>query len=255
MRRIATLAALIASGCTTESQPPAYPYGDVAVHWNFPRHTLVAPFSVIYDQDVNPGGASGACSESGVEYVTVTDASGVLIDPGRPTIPCVSDGVQGAPFFDFAPGSYALVIHGYRTLNAGPVEVHRGQVSVQVQAGTLSPVTIAAPGVQGDLDVFLYDGASLFSCAAGDTLGYTLQDGRPGATVIDQAWGLPCQNPIEFRLASSKGVDLDVLDIRVQVSRGGSVALDSCGSQPFVHAARDTGVASGWPVSLFASCG
>lgn len=257
MKRIALLAAAaLASGCvSSEPLPPVYAYGDAIVYWNFSRHTAIAPFSVVYDGNLNPGGASRACSESGVEYVTVTDLAGNLIDPYTPTIPCVFAGVQGATFLTFPAGmSYTFVVHGYRTVNASPVEVHRGEGTVYVYADQYNPVTVTAAGIQRDLDVFLYEGASLFACLGGDTLGYTLVDGRPGTpTILDQVSGLACGNPIAFRVVSSTGVDLDNLDIRVQVTNGVTVVLDSCVSQPFDHFANDTAT-FGWPVALYNTC-
>jgi len=254
MKRIALLAAALASGCVVSSEPPpVFGYGDVVVYWNFSRHTLVAPFTVLYDGNVNPGGPSRACADSGVEYVTVTDVYGTLIDPGTPTIPCVYGGVQGATFLDFTPGTYTFVVHGYRTVNSVPVEVHRGQGSVYVYENQPNPVTVTAAGLQANLDVFLYEGTPLFTCVTGDTLGYTLQDTRPGTpTTIDQVTGLACGNPIAFRVASSTGVDLDGLDIRVQVTNGGTVVLDSCVSQPFGHFGNDIS-GNGWAVALYAT--
>ena len=86
--------------------------------------------TALYDGNLNPGGASRACPDSGVEYVSVTDLSGALLDPLNPTIPCVYAGVQGATFASFAPGTYPIVVHGYRTVGLTPVEVHRGQRTV-----------------------------------------------------------------------------------------------------------------------------
>ena len=79
MKRFALLAAAIASGCVSSNEPT-----DVVVYWNFSRNTLLAPFSVLYDGNLNPGGASRACPDSGVEYVRVTDLSGNLLDPLTP---------------------------------------------------------------------------------------------------------------------------------------------------------------------------
>ncbi|HEU4385311.1 MAG TPA: hypothetical protein VFR85_17635, partial [Anaeromyxobacteraceae bacterium] len=205
-------------------------------------NTLIAPFSVPYDTNLNPGGGNRACTQSGVEYVRVTDEFGNLIDPTTPTIPCVYQGVQGAQFLTFPQGTYTFVVHGYR----GSVEVHRGQGSLYVNPNFLNPITITADGLQNNLDVFLYQGVDLFQCFAGDTLGYTLVDFI--GTTIDQLSGLACGNPIAFRLPST-GVDLDNLDIRVQVSDAGGVIFDSCTSQPFDHFGNDTGN-FGWAVGL-----
>jgi hypothetical protein len=250
MKRTALLAAAIATGCVSSPPPPppVYAYGDVIVYWDFSRNTLVAPFSVPYDTNLAPGGGSGACSDSGVEYVSVTDLAGNLIDPYTPTISCVYQGVQGATFLTFPEGSYTFVVHGYRTVNAVPVEVHRGQGTVIVYANQANPVTVTAAGIQRDLDVFLYEGVNPLTCFAGDTLGYTLVDGI--ATTIDQVSGLTCGDLVAFRVANATGVDLDNLDIRVQVSNGGSVVLDSCASQPFDHFGNDIG-AFGWAVALY----
>ena len=97
MKRIALLAAALAAGCYTAAPPPppVYAYGDVIVYWDFSRNTLIAPYSVPYDTNLSPGGGTRACTDSGVEYVTVTDLAGVLVDPYTPTIPCVYLGVQG----------------------------------------------------------------------------------------------------------------------------------------------------------------
>ena len=249
MKRIASLAAALAAGCYTAPAPPppVYSYGDVIVYWNFSRNTLVAPFSVLYDGNLSPGGGSRACTESGVEYVRVTDLAGALIDPSTPSIPCVYLGVQGATFLTFPQGSYTFVVHGYRTIGGFPVEVHRGQGTVYVNPNMQNPVTITAAGLQGNLDVYLYEGTPLFSCVAGDTLGYTLVD--IVGTTIDQISNIACGNPISFRVPTT-GVDLDNLDIRVQVTDvGGTVVLDSCVSQPFDHFGNDTG-SFGWPVNL-----
>ena len=253
MKRIASLAAAaLAAGCVSSAPPPPpiYYYGDAIVYWDFSRNTLLAPFSVAYDTNLAPGGASRACPQSGVEYVTITDTFGNLIEPTTPTIPCIYStglpGVQGAVLPSLPVGNYTFVVHGYRTIGGFAVEVHRGQGSVYVDANMQNPVTITAAGLQGNLDVFLYEGTPLFTCLAGDTLGYTLQD--PVGTIIDQISNLACGNPISFRVANSTGVDLDNLDIRVQVSNGGSVVLDSC-TQSFNHFGNDTG-SFGWAVGL-----
>lgn len=240
MKRFAVLAAaVLGTGCVSESP------GDVVVYWDFSRNTLVSPYSVLYDANLSPGGA-GACTESGVQYVTVTDPVGNLVDPTMPTIPCVYSGVQGATFLGFAPGDYTFVVHGYRTPPGSTlaVEVHRGQGSVHVNGSVSLPVTAA--GLQAPLDVNLYQGGSLLTCISGDSLGYTLRD--PVPTTIDTVSGFACGDLVSFA-----GVDLDNLDIRVQVSNGGSVVLDSCVSQPFNHFANDTGLTYGWPVALYSS--
>ena len=249
MKRIALLAAAaLASGCvSSEPLPPPIYYGDVVVYWDFSRNTLIAPFSVPYDTNLNPGGASRACPQSGVEFVRVTDEFGNLIDPGFVNIPCIYAGVQGAQFLTFPQGNYIFVVHGYRNIGGFDVEVHRGQGSVYVSPDVLNPVYVTADGLQNNLDVNLFEGGSSFACFVGDTLGYTLVDGL--GTIIDELSNLACGNPISFRVANSTGVDLDNLDIRVQVSNGGSVVLDSCFSWPFNHFANDTGN-FGWAVGL-----
>ncbi len=244
MKRIALLAAAaLASGCVVEE-----PFGDVAVYWSFLRHTSTG--AVTYD-----------CAQAGVDYVLVTDLGGYPIDPlanyvpGVPgAVPCVFTGVEGVRYQQFASGqSYTFVVHAYRDFVGTPdVELFSGQGTVTVGGGRINPLYITAPGIQGDLDVNLYEGASAFVCLSGDTLGYTLVDGL--STIIDQVTGLTCGNPIAFRVASSTGVDLDNLDIRVQVTNTGTVVLDSCVSQPFDHFANDTGVVYGWPVALYATC-
>ncbi|HEU4385838.1 MAG TPA: hypothetical protein VFR85_20305, partial [Anaeromyxobacteraceae bacterium] len=87
MKRIALLAAAaFGAGCVSSAPPPPPPiyYGDVVVYWDFSRNTLIAPFSVPYDTNLNPGGGNRACTQSGVEYVRVTDEFGNLIDPTTP---------------------------------------------------------------------------------------------------------------------------------------------------------------------------
>jgi hypothetical protein len=241
MKRIALLAAAAVATAGCYSSPPPPPpiyYGDVIVYWDFARNTSSGP--VLYDGSL-VGVGNTACPESGVEYVTVTDLAGLLIDPYTPTISCVYQGVQGATFLTFPEGNYTFVVHGYRTVGGLPVEVHRGQGSVYIYGNTQNQVTVTAAGLQGDLDVFLYQGTNLFQCLGGDALGYTLVDGI--GTIIDQASALACVNPIPFR------VDLDTLDIRLQVSNGGTVIFDSCTPQPFHHFGNDT-AGFGWSVAL-----
>lgn len=241
MKRMAVIvAAALGTGCVSES------FSDVVIYWDFSRNLAISPFSVVYDANLSPGGAplDRACAQSAVEYVVITDAAGNLYDPATPTIPCVYAGVQGATLQGFATGDYTFVVHGYRTVGGVPVEVHRGQGSVHVSGTT--PLTITAAGVQAALDVNLSQGGAPFSCLTGDTLGYTLQD--PVATTIDTRSGLACGNPIAFA-----GVDLDNLDIRVQVTNGGAVVLDSCVSQPFNHFGADVGTTFGWPLTLYSA--
>ncbi len=242
-RALAIAVAALAAGCTS-SEPI---YGDLTLYWDFERHLLVSPGSRIYDANVNPGGASRACPESGVDEIDILDyASGQPLDPTSVAIPCIFAGVQGATVPRLPAGTYDLLFRGWRNGVAAPLFERRA--SAVVRGGVDNPYDVRLSGIEDDLDVFLYDGANPFTCVAGDTIDYTLVDGI--GTVVDQITVLPCGNPIQFRVASQTGIDRDTLDIRVLVYDAGStLVFDSCVSQPFGHHGADV-LGSGWSVAL-----
>ncbi len=166
MKRIALLAAaVLGTGCVSTIEAP----GDVAIYWDFLRHTTAAPGYVYYDTNLSPGGPDGACSQARVGYVQVTDLYGNLIDPMTPWISCVYQGVQGAKFLGFSPGSYTFVVHAFAGTYPTGTEVYTGQSTVNVSGGGLNSVTITAEGVQGNLVVTatLFDGTTTYTtCGA-----------------------------------------------------------------------------------------
>ncbi len=188
MNRALLLAAagLVATGCYSS---PTYvtPLSDVVVYWNFQRHLLDGT-TVPYDGNVNPGGGSGPCSQSGADFVVVTFPDGSLVDPQTPTISCVFSGVQGVTFAAFQAGSYTFVVTGYRDGVAAPL--FTGQNSISVVNGADNRVTVTAPGVQGNLTT-LYDiaGFRYSTCLDADVqrFDFTLRDGSNTVIATDSA--------------------------------------------------------------------
>jgi hypothetical protein len=94
------LAALAIAACGPTSNSP--PLTNVTIWWEFDRNTLIDGVIGIqpYDTRVNwpPGTGSGACPQSGVDFVIVFDNAGNQLSP--PT-PCINQDVQGAVITGF----------------------------------------------------------------------------------------------------------------------------------------------------------
>ncbi len=217
MKRIALLAAaVLGTGCvaTVESS------GDVAIYWDFLRHTTAAPGYVYYDTSFTPGGPDGACSQAGVDYVQVTDLNGNLLDPMTPWVHCVYQGVQGARFSNFSPGPYTFVVHAFAGSYPTGTEVYTGQGSVDVSGGVVNSVDVTAQGVQGNLVVTatLFDGVTTYTtCGAAGVQWFDFWIEDHVGTVIDSGSAACASNQTPGVTVGA--TDLDVLYLWINAVR------------------------------------
>jgi hypothetical protein len=229
----------------------------LTLYWSFARHLPGEPQPVIYDAQPGPsGGGSGSCAQSGVDVVAVSLADGTALTPAGSGVPCVYGGVQGASFAGFTPGTYDVIVTGYRAGHA----LYETLLRVDVAAGGTNAFDVTVPGIADDLDVFavFLDASGVESwgtCAAAavDTLEYQLVD---SAGTIVGSGSAPCADPagISFRSALGAGIDRDTYTIRMRAIDRGAVAFDAtprgCALQSFDHLAADS-LAHGWSVGLY----
>lgn len=272
MKRIALLAAAIATGCVSSAPPP-------------------------------PPITGWACPESLVDYVVVTFPNGTLVDPGMPTIPCVYSNVQGATFLSFAGGTYDFVVTGFENVQGfGAVETYSSQVSVSVPfpgsnvilywdfvrydslgapIATYDPMpecTLAAcrtahvAGVPDELDIYANfvsanGGATIGTYCADpdvlvDTIAYDLVD-HLGTSVASGE--MDCGSAlVDAGISFGPNIDRDVYSLRAQGLVGGptgTVVFDTatranvpqypnCTPQTLAHFAPDIG-SFAWDALLY----
>ena len=227
----------------------------LTTYWTFERHRIGA-LNLGYDTNVSPGGA-GACPQSGVDTVVVTDLSGTPVL----TAPCVYLGVQGATAY-LVPGTYDLLVTGYQ----GSVQAYQQQIQVNVPG---SSVQVSVPGIEDDLDLLAHfwnrlgtsqDWATC-SQAGVQSLTYNLFDGARNPVASGSvSCGVPAG--ASFRVALGTGLDRDSYTLRMQgfptvtpVLNGetfdsASSVANSCGAASFVHHGTNIGAAA-WNVELF----
>jgi hypothetical protein len=232
------IAGLAASGCYSSNT--SYPaYGDVYLYWDFDRHLLDGT-TVAYDTNVNPGGGSRACLQSGVDTIDVTYPDGTPVDATSLNIPCVYAGVQGVTIPGLPVGHHTFVVTGYRNL-VGPA-LYSGTIGVDVIGGqAVSPPTVTASGLRGTLVVngILRNGLTTYATcgdAAVDTIDYWLKDGY--GTLLGSG-SVPCVTTQAFGVNFGL-VDLDVDHVWLDAVRTGTGIIFSVCQQPITHYANDS---------------
>ncbi len=229
----------------------------LTLYWSFARHVHGQTQLVGYDPSPGPGGiTSSACVQSGVDTVVVYDAAGAPLDGTGHGVPCVYEGVQGATFFGFAPGTYDLTVTGYRN----GVALYETPVRADVTASGQDAYDVSVPGIPDDLDVYalFLDSTGVeawTTCATAvvDTLQYQLID---SAGTVVETGAIACLDPagISFRNASGAGVDRGSYTISMQALDRGVQAFDAtppgCAAQAFEHLGADT-LAQAWQVKLY----
>ncbi len=245
------------SSVPPSSTPPSSATYTITLYWNFARHVRGQSQSVIYDPQPGPGGtSSGACGQSGVDTVVVSDASGAPLDGTGSGVPCVYQGVQGVTFPGFAPGTHDLLVTGFRAGHA----LYETPIQVDVTAGGSNAFDVTVPGIPDDLDIlalFLNSSGveTWTSCANAtvDTLEYQLIDSA-GTTVASGSTA--CADPagLSFQAALSDGIDRDAYTISMRALDLGGVAFQAtppgCAAQVFDHLGADS-LAHGWNVGLY----
>ncbi len=219
------IAALLGTACVSEHHdyvPPGGGYSDVVVYWTFSRDLLNGS-TVTYDANVNPGGGSAACPQSGVQTVDVTYPDGTPVDASSVNIPCIYSGVQGATLPTVFPaGANSVVVTGrYKG-----VAVFQARVDFNIVLGADNRVTALLPGVQGDLAAdFTFAGSVFATCGDANVqrFDYTLRDGA--GTVVGQG-SAACTATQAPGLAFGP-VDLDEYSLSVD-------AVNTTGAQPVI---------------------
>jgi hypothetical protein len=236
--------------------PPSATYA-LTLYWSFARHLRGEAQPVVYDAQPGPAGTgSGSCRQSGVDVVVVSDASGATLTPAGSGVPCVYGGVQGASFSGFTPGTYDLVVTGYRSGHA----LYETPIRVDVAAGATNAFDVTVPGIPDNLDVFALfldtvgvERWTTCFAAAVDTLEYQLVDSA-GTTVA--AGSAACADPagLSFQTAFGDGIDRDTYAIQMRALDRGVVVFDAtpagCAAQTFDHLGADS-LAHGWNVGLY----
>jgi len=244
--------AAIASGCYVAPAEPIY--NDVVLYWEFQRF-VVGGAAVGYDTNVSPGGGNGACLQSGVDSVDISDAAGRPIVTG---VPCVFQGVQGVLTSGFLAGTYTLQFDGFRGNN----RLYSTRVDVTVVDRGANQFSVVLPGIPDELDIFAdffsQDGTTQFTTCANARvleLDYAIVD-RAGTQVASGT--VSCVDPAGVSFTGAQALDRDTYRIRLQGFESGvpTAVLDSastvfaCATPSFSHYGQSTG-AAGWAVSLY----
>jgi len=246
--------------------PSAVGTYDLTLFWSFERHVR-GQQPVLYDGNPLPGGTdSGPCSQSGVDTVAVYNADGTPLYPSGSDVDCVYGGIQGATYPGFSPGTYDLIVTGYRN----GVALYENAIRVDVTTSGADAYDVSVPGIPDDLDIYAAfvdsTGAVYWTTcrAAGvSTLEFNLIDGAK--TTVD-AGSIACEDPpptdqsrpprLSYRSAVGDGLDRDDYTIWMRgLDPSGAVLFDStppnCADPGFQHLGSDTSPAEGWLVGLY----
>ncbi|HEX9243854.1 MAG TPA: hypothetical protein VF875_15525 [Anaeromyxobacter sp.] len=235
---LALAAAALGTGCGSSSSPPPQQYGSVDLFWDFIRTApaQAAPHTLVYDSAFQ-GGATGPCTESAVETVTVDTAAGEV------TVDCVNGpaNAQGVGIDGLPAGSNQFRVRGWR----GAVLVYDSTFTRNVPANLLTDlyVDVDAMAAPLTLDVNLYNtgSAQYYATCADATPPYL---GGLSATPPNLQWEIKdpvfkavidggtvgCGSTLPAPILSSYLLDLDDFHIRVWGLRSEDDALfyDSC---------------------------
>ena len=221
---VAVASFALASGCN----PAPPPLTEVDIYWEFDRYTLIdgVEGSVRYDHDVNwpPGTGDGACPQSGVDYVTITDDQG---NPVTGNVPCINQSVQGAALGGF-PGPNTYWVTGWRRGVALPL--YTGSVTVNVVDANPVMGTVVAAGIPSDLTVDMvlppYDPVTTTCGIANvDSFDGWVEDGF--GTLIWKNTIL-CDNPAYIPSIQYGLVDRDDLFLWIDVYSGPNLLWSKC---------------------------